>query len=233
MNNPKPTVLCALSWMLLIGLTTLAHTKQQVESPVDTLLDQAMPSVKPLQNVTVEDAFATVIFHAGLSGGIIEVNNCTNPQKPTKTLHSYVFSSLTVRQALDLVVADDAGYKWEANEKTVDLVPIKGIPAVMSTSIAHFEIGPKEVVGEIGAKLFNEPLVKKTLGELGLKLDGAPRLIIGGREPDLGKSLQLEDTTVMNALNVTASLNKYPAVWHYTESVGHCEHTYSLEWPVR
>jgi hypothetical protein len=221
------------SCVLLMFLVTFASVLKQVESSGNACLDEPMPSMEPLQSVTTETAFATVAFYARLSGGIVEINACPHSATQAKSLHSYVFSGLTLREALDRIVAVDARYKWEVKDKTINLVPVNGISAVLTTRIAHFEIGPKEVVGEVGAKLFNEPLVKKALAERGLMLDDKLQLLIGGRELEFGRSVDLNDTSVLNVLNAAAALNKYPAVWRYSESIGRCEHTYYLDWPVR
>ena len=95
--------------MLLIAFAVFTHlSRAQVEAKnpaVDGWLDQPLPEMELLQDVTTDEAFAKLLFRTKISGGIAGVESCS--VSPTTSLkHSYALTGLTMRQALDLIAAE-------------------------------------------------------------------------------------------------------------------------------
>jgi hypothetical protein len=221
---------------LLIAFAVFAHlSRAQIEAKnpvVDGWLDQPLPEMELLQDVTTEEAFAKLLFRAKISGGIAGVESClVSPTYPSLK-HSYALAGLTMRQALNLIVADDTRYRWTTQNRVVNLVSVHGIPDVLRTRLAHFEIKADESVGGVGATLFDTNEVKQAISSHKLTRENTLSLIIGGAPVKLERSQIFGAAKVMDILNAAARLNRYPAVWQYTERVGQCKNTYYFGWPV-
>jgi len=229
----KITSLFAL--LLLCGTVPVCAPAQQppVAIVTDKILDRMMPDAEPLRNVTMKTAFITVLRLAKLSGGIIEVNDCAHSVSGSEALHSYLFTGLKIREALDRIVSENPDYKWEVKDGAVDLVSLKGVPAVLNLSLAYFEVSSQDSAVGAVAKLLQQPEVEKIISESKLKQEDKVHVLIGGAPPRLGKAATFNGATVMNILNSVAKSNPYPAVWHYVETTGSCNHTYYLDWVAR
>lgn len=229
--NPKMMLIAVLSLYVTLGVIGWAKPPAQSFDATDSL-DQPVHLSEPMQDVTTERAFATVLFDTGMSGGIVELGSCHAPAVQLPPVHSFVFSGLTVRQALDLIVTDDRKYRWDSNDRVANLLPVDGIPEVLKITVPHFEIKPDDSVVAAGARLFQTSEVKQALAHDRLIRRRGLELIIGGAPPKIGHRIQMENATVMEILNAIAASSKYPAVWQYTERQGQCQGTYALYWPV-
>jgi hypothetical protein len=229
----KITSLLAL--LLLCGTVPVCVPAQQppVAVVTDKILDGIMPDAEALRNVTMETAFITVLRLAKLPGGIIEVNDCTNSVSGSKGRQSYLFTGFKIREALDRIVSENPDYKWEVKDGAVNLVSLKGVPPVLNVSLLHFEVDPQDSAGGAASRLFGRPEVRKIISELKLTKEDKLQVLIGGAPRRLVKAISFNSATVVNILNSVARNNPYPAVWHYVETTGNCNHTYYLDWPVR
>jgi hypothetical protein len=221
--------------LLLCGTVSVCVPAQQPPEAVSTdkILDGMMPDAEPLRDVTTEAAFITVLRLAKLSGGIIEVNDCAHSVGRSKALHSYLFTGFKIREALDHIVSENPDYTWEVNDGAVDLISLTGVPAVLNLSLAHFEISSQDSAVDAVAKLLQRPEVEKIISESKLKQEDKVHVLIGGAPPRLGKAAIFNGASVMNILNSVATSNPYPAIWHYVETTGNCNHTYYLDWVAR
>ncbi len=222
----------AISYLVIVA-DPVRTTPEPVPQSIEERLDQVIHDFDPLQNASTVDAFRMLLQHENAPGGIIEINECSNPTQVSKPPHSGDFNGFTVRQVLDRLVAEDPAYKWQLDGGAVDLVPSTGVPPILEIHLTHFQLRPDDAAPAIGGKLFAEPSVEKALQDLKLKKEDRLEVYIGSAPPTLGKSVKLHDATLAHILNVAASNHKYHAVWHYRETTGHCDHTYSLDWPVR
>jgi hypothetical protein len=196
-------------------------------------LDLVISDLKPLDRVSTQIAFVKVLHHAKLSGGVVEVHDCAESEESYRHLHSDDFNGFTVREALNRIVADDPEYKWQIDDRTIDLVPDKGVPSLLDIRLAHFQLRAEDIAMSIEAKLFTEPTVEKAMHDLNLKKEDIPKLYIGPVPPPMGRALDLSNATVFHILNAAAGNHRFPAVWHYSETTGACEHTYNLDWLAR
>jgi hypothetical protein len=204
-----------------------------VAKSIEERLDEMIHDLEPLNKDSTEIAFAKVLHHAQFSGGIVEVHDCFKPEKAGRWPHSDDLNGLTLREALNRIVADDPRYKWQIDDTAIDLIPRRGVPPLLDIHLTHFQLRAEDVAMAIEATLFTEPTVEKALHELNLKKEDRLKVYIGSAPPPMGKPLDLIDASILHILNAVASNHRFPAVWHYAESVGNCEHTYYLEWLVR
>jgi hypothetical protein len=87
------------------------------------------------ENQRLEYIFLDVLQGTGLHGGFVEVAVCSDLPKG----HLQIKQGLTVRQAMDALVAANPGYRWELRNGVVDLMPRGGVP-LLSTRIAKYKM---------------------------------------------------------------------------------------------
>jgi hypothetical protein len=219
-----------ISWIaaliIPILLTLLTVTQAADSNPLDrTLSDFNM------ENATVEDAVTHLIVANNLAGGLVLSSDCSNKQSEGR--HSFRLSGLTVRQALDQIVATKPDYRWLEQNHLIVVLPTKDLPDLLRTKVAHFEINnPQYTLSAASGELLQLREIKDRKEQLGLK-EGV-QLMIGAfdEREKLRSRISVQNVQMYEALNFIAATNS-PAVWRYSEY--HCGNVneVGISWVVR
>jgi hypothetical protein len=210
------------SFVLLLGAFPLVgHQEQPGKSEPDAEL--LMRPVDNLASVplSVNHAIQTAIEGAAVPGGAVITQGCGEPSDTA--VHPRPGSSL--RQILDEIVTADPDYRWEVEDGVVNLLPIKGVPELLTLWIASFDSGEATGVRTAETFLFALPEVRKREAELGFDqalygsgLGG----IVPGAPPPPKLDVHVENVTLLEALNALVRMHKH-GIWIYREI--HCQST--------
>jgi hypothetical protein len=158
------------------------------------------------------DAFSGVLSAARLPGGIATITN--GEDEPVK--HSNVPVNGALREALDVIIRADPQYEWFDDDGVVNILPLSGEPALLTTRIKEFYVEDLSVDSALN-RLLQLPEIRKKWEELGLS-SGID--FLGLRSPRPRKiTMQCQDVTLREALNAIARTHGR-AVWSYSE--WHC-----------
>jgi hypothetical protein len=220
-----------LSSIVLLICSTAYGSGQTGAHKNDAVLDKKL-EIPAIQEVTTEHAIAVILSAAGIPGGIVEVGSCSGEGRQASRKQSLSFAGLTVRQALDLIIANDPRYKWVVQDKTINVVPSDGIPEALTTKLGHFEMDQRASSVDFEAKLFGTPELKSYFLQHGYVEEDRLRAIVGPGKLQLAHPIRLDNATVLDVLNAAADSYQTPAVWRFVDRRGSCQKTYLLEWPV-
>jgi hypothetical protein len=118
-----------------------------------------------VEDQRLEFIFLDVLHGTGLHGGFAEITGCSG--LPMGRLQ--IKQGVTVRQAMDVLVAANPGYKWELKGGAVDLQPRSGAP-LLDTRIAKFQMDATDLANEaVLQDLLRLPEVRERQAALGLK----------------------------------------------------------------
>jgi hypothetical protein len=180
----------------------------------------------PAEKTSLSDLLLTVFRNAGISGGIVIVNDgCAETREQFPELRG------NVQEVLERL-ASSAGHRLRwflvGNSFVVDssLSP----PPLLRTVVRRFEFSRKEPITKSSSALLDAPEVTDQLKALKLVVYGPELGFARLRQPNTPQDIvNLTNTTVLDALNKIADGR---AAWLYTES--RCERkVMSLSWPIR
>jgi hypothetical protein len=219
-----------IAWVTLWAfplLLTLGTLKQVADS---SPLDQTLSDFN-VENATVEDAVSHLIVANNLAGGVVQASDCGNKQAEEK--HSFHLSGLTVRQALDQILATKPNFRWVEENHLIIVVPSTEMPELLRTRVQHFEINnPQYTLSAASGELLQLKEIKDRKAQLGLKQ--SVQYMIGGSDnrEALRSKVSVQNVQMYEVLNTIAATNS-PAVWRYTEY--HCDNVkeVSIFWVVR
>lgn len=208
---------CLLTWILVTSgwpMATQQLAAAQQPQPADIRIDHDVEA----QNWRVRDIFLYLLHGTGLHGGFAEITGCSDLSKG----RFQIKQGVTVRQAMNALVAANPGYKWELNGGVVNLIPRGGAP-LLQTRITKFQkdTTDQEILVVIGDVL-DLPEVRERAAALGLKPGmGGIGLFAGENHPiprqPVPVHINVQNLSLQEALNkiVQASPN---AAWIYHET---------------
>ncbi len=164
-------------------------------------------------------AIQTVILGSGIPGGAVITQGCTEPSDRVVRLQGN-----SLGEVLDDIVTADPDYTWEVKGGVINLMPVKGVPDLLTLRIASFDSGGATSVTTAKTFLFALPEVRMRAAELGFDQGIlASRLSsVAPGTPPARKLLnvRLQDVTLLEALNALVRANKH-GLWIYCET--HCK----------
>ena len=174
-------------------------------------------------DVLVEDQrlgfiFLDVLHGTGLHGGFVEMAGCSD--LPKGRLH--IKQGVTVRQAMDALVAANPGYKWELKDGVVDLVPRGRVP-LLRTRIAKFQMNATDnAIPAVLQEVLKLPEVRKREAVLGLQQgpgQGGPGAIEKHPVPrqHVPVQIKVQNLSLQEAFNKIVQASP-KGVWVYRET---------------
>jgi hypothetical protein len=140
---------------------------------------------------------------------------------------------LTVRQAMDALVAANPGYQWELKDGVVNLTPRGGAP-LLRTTIDKFQMDATDrEIEAVLQDLLRLPEVRRREASLGLKLGMSGGGLSGGEEHPVPRQPMPFQINVQN-LSLRDAFNKIvqgaaKGVWIYHETDCNGAKTYIVE----
>jgi hypothetical protein len=119
----------------------------------------------------------------------------------------------TVRDVLDALIAQDPRYEWSASKQALNVYPIAGNQAWMTTVIHHFKVNKVNRYEALDT-LLNSREIQTQFGHAPFRR-GEVRSLPGVADSDLLRfSLDLQDATPRSILNEIAKAD-HSGVWMY------------------
>jgi hypothetical protein len=210
----------ALAMLVLLPLVgtnsqvTRAPTEEEIlRHPVTPVSDVPLPTTQE---------FVRALVDASVPGGVVTVGGCG--AEPEQTVRA---TGPTLGDVLRTIVKADLRYRWNIEDGVVNLVPSKGLPAMMAMRINEFDSEDATSVLDAGGRIFHLPAVLQA--ETGLKLTQSPghqfltaiNLHPSDNEPPPKPlSVHFRDLTLREGLNALVRASG-KAVWQYRE--WHCK----------
>jgi len=205
--------------VLLLGAFPVAGHQEQPGKPAaeaELLMRPANVGPSPL---SVNSAIQLAILRSGAAGGAVITQGCAEPSD-----NIVRFQGSTLREVLDDIVTADPGYGWEVKDGVVNLVPVKGVPDLLTLRIGAFDTGDATDVRTAETFLFALPEVRQREAELGFDRailgSGLSSGVPGAAPPPGLLNVRLEDVTLLEALNALVRAHRH-GVWLYYET--HCK----------
>jgi hypothetical protein len=121
-------------------------------------------------------------------------------------------------ETLDSIVLADPRYRWELVDGVINVLPVAGEPAFLSTRISELDVRNVTSANRPLGKLQELPEVKKAMTDL--RLRWGVTLFASGQLPHPASfSVHCKDVTLREALNGIARAQGF-TVWDYIET--HC-----------
>lgn len=230
MERITSVVLCAV---LLAGVSVLGKIAPQ-NMPQDEKLERRIVATDSRIN-TIAGVTSNLLSTTDVPGGLVVLQNC-GEQK------TYTFgdtASLTLRDALNSLVAIDPTYNWVIKDGVVNIMPVDTMPKLLDLQIAHFNVNDATSVDEALNQLLSMPQVRKRIAELNLS-SGLIRIGLANlnSSEDLADNglrkinVRSENTTVREALNAIVRVHGR-AVWVYTEQNCGSKKEFTISFLVR
>jgi hypothetical protein len=211
--------------LLAMGsLSSLAVTSQVPPAPQDDVLTRSVTiGDVPLP---VFSAFEGALLVSGVPGGVAFVQGCSD--QPLPVVHPH---GTTLREVLDSITSSDSGYVWRMNEGVVNLEPLQGVPALLTTRLKTYNSQELAEPGSAVTALISSHEVTQAATNLGLTRNVSGSALSGiGSEPRPPKKplgIRLHDVTLLDALNAIVRANKH-GVWVYRETYCGSVHQYDV-----
>ncbi len=181
-----------------------------------------------VENQRVLDIFLSVLRDTGVHGGFAEVAGCSDlPQGSLK-----LKQGITLRDAMDALVAANPNYQWELEDGVVDLMPRVDVP-LLDTKIGRFQ---KDATDREAPAILYELLWLPEVQAHAAQLDLKPALGQGGpgvydenpvqREPARIHA-NWQNLSLLDAFNRTVQTSR-KAVWIYRETDCNRDRTYTV-----
>jgi hypothetical protein len=181
------------------------------------------------ENQPILRIFLGVLRGTGLNGGFAEIAGCSDEPEGSLRLRP----GITVREAMDALVAANPNYQWDFKDGVVELMPRVDVP-LLHVKIGKFQVDSTErETPAILEGLLRLPEVRARAAQLDLK----PGLGQGGpgvydehpvhREPARIHA-NWQNLSLLEALNGIVRASR-KAVWIYRETDCSGDKTYSIE----
>src|SRR5262245_63846337 len=196
----------SLTAAIVTGILALATLGQAVEKANQPLLEEILErQVKgeKFDDVTTREAFSSALGAMHMSGGIVIVPDCNG-----KVRYNLVTSAApSLRDILDGITLTEPIYRWEVKDGVVNIVPRSGIPELLETNIAKFEIKNADTSLAVN-RLLALQSVRRRMADLNLSEGPLRSPGLGYFSPD-GKSdkkkrgfdVRVQNVTLRDALN--------------------------------
>jgi len=186
-------------------------------------------------DVVVEDQrvlniFLDVLRDTGVNGGFVDMTGCSDLAQGTLNLKQ----GMTVREAMDTLVAANPSYEWRLEDGVVVLMPRAGVPVLLDTKIRKFQMDAKDrEIPAVLQELLRLPEVREHANQLSLK----PALGQGGPGVYEERPVQKEPARVhanwqnlslLDAFNRIVRMSR-KTVWIYRETDCNGDKTYVVE----
>ena len=180
-------------------------------------------------NKPVREIFLDVLRNTGARGGFAQFVGCTDLPKG----HLDVKKGITVRDAMDALVAANPGYQWDMEDGVVNLMPRRGVP-LLNTIITKFHMEATDQEAHVFFQdLLTVPEVQQREAALGLKKglgQGGPTSVPKHPVPKkhLPVSINVQNLTLQESFNkIVGVLPK--GVWLYYETDCNGAKTYIVD----
>jgi hypothetical protein len=211
--------------VILLGAFPIAGHEEQPGKPVP----ESELLMRPVANLgssplSVNSAIQTVILGSGTAGGAVILRGCAEPSDSAVRLHG-----TTLGEVLDEIVTADPDYGWEVKDGVVNLIPVKGVPDLLTLRIGAFDSGDATSVRTAETFLFALPEVRERAEELGFDqaiYGSGLSAIVPGAPPPPKLDVRLQDVTLLEALNGLVRAHKH-GLWIYYET--HCKSTHHFD----
>lgn len=182
-----------------------------------------------LESRPILEFFLDIMRGTGLSGGFAGIEDCSGLPRGELKLSQ----GMTLRQAMDALVAANPSYQWKLRDGVVDLIPRVGIP-FLEPRINKFQVDATEhEAPAVLEEVLRLPVVQARAVELGLKRglgQGGPGVYEEHpvkREP-ARIHVDLQGLALLDAFNKIAQESRN-AVWIYRETDCGADKTYKVE----
>lgn len=206
-------------WILIASCCPMATeqlgaAQANKPSPADIRIDHDVDT----EEARMLNIFLSLLHNTGLHGGLVEIAGCS--KLPQGRLH--IKSGVTVRQAMDALVAANPGYKWELKGGVVNLMP-RGDALLLRARVAKFQ---KDATDREIEAVLNDvlrlPDVQRREGLLGLKLGMSGGGLSGMEEHPVPRQpipvhFNLENLSLQDAFNKIVQ-GSPKGVWIYRET---------------
>lgn len=208
------------------SLTVFASAHNQLPpgaSHTQNLLDSNIGNIH-FDNASAPFIFNYALIQAAVPGGIVDVSGCPNGPKP---VYSFAFADARLRDVLEAIAKHDPLDRWTVENGVVNLLPVKGTPALLDTRIGKFDSKDAATPNEAASLLAQSPEVEQAEKRLGLKNPFHIQVGLGVArkygspipKPRSPLALHLRNVTFLDALNALVRA-KGSGVWMYRE--WHC-----------
>ena len=212
-------VLLAVALLLSLGVNrpSAPALQEDVFTRTAAVQDKLLPAFS---------AFGDALQVSGVPGGIAFVEGCADEPKPVVHPHG-----TTLRQVLDSIISADSQYVWRVRKGVVNLEPVKGVPALLTTHLKTYDSGELTDAVSAVTVLSSSPDVVQAGARLGLTHNAlGPGL--GGMapgSPPLKEPLgvRLHNVMLLDALNTIARANKH-GVWPNRETLCGPVHEFNI-----
>lgn len=216
------------AFLLLLGASVFAALEVQPGNGVteENLLASPVVNRGP-SSPSVDSAFQTAILGSHAPGGEIIMKGCTEPSE-----REIRFRGESLREVLDDIVRADSDYEWMVNDGVVNLVPVEGVPDLLTLRIAAFDSADATSPGTATTYLFALPEVRERTVELGFSqgATGTGPYSVSRGSPPVRKPLKVhvEAVTLFDALNAIVRANRH-GLWRYQETHCKSENFFSID----
>ena len=199
--------------LLSLSLLTPAFQTDQTRSAAPDALDRQVTASQG-EYPTTHSAFLESLLSAHVPGGIVTVLDCdkTHPRRLTS------LSPGTLRETLDAIIKANPEYRWEVDDKIINLRPVQDEPALLGVKIGRLKVENAPSIDAVLDKLFELPEVKAAITKL--QLTSGVKVIVRPISPDPERrprfSIECDNVTVREALNAIVRAHGR-AVWEYKE----------------
>jgi len=209
-----------LAWVVLIASGWPIAAQQLQAGSINTpqQADIRIDHEVQVENWRMLDIFLYLLRGTGLHGGIVEMAGCSDLPKG----RLQIGQGLTVRQAMDALVAANPGYQWELKDGVVNLMPRGGAP-LLSTKIKKFQMdaNDREIPVVLG-DLLRLPAILEREAALGVKEGpGQGGLSSGEAHPvprqPMPIKINVQNLSLLEAFNETVQASP-KGVWIYHET---------------
>jgi hypothetical protein len=150
---------------LLLPLPTGGQQTRVEEEPLGKeVLSRRLPALR-LDQVTIARAFWEAINDAQVPGGIVSIRGRPEEQRATYAIPA----GATLREALDLILAESPSLGWQIDDGVVDLFPPRALPEIFKVRIASYDFEDASNESLAIQELVQRPEVQQEARRLGLQ----------------------------------------------------------------
>jgi len=229
--KPKLLVLGSILAFLIGPTTTRPQATQDLND--DQILALPIPHDIDFTGPPQQTIWG-VLHDTGISLGIVqEFHGCSADSQ----VHLKVKKGITLREAMDAVVASNSDYRWKLLDHVVNLEPKGGVPAILTTKLHSVRLHtfdnwtPSDGMFE----LFKMPEIRRRLDELKVmwsaQTGDGPRTVSiypnPAPPPPRPIDISLQDVSVQDVFNAIVRSHGR-GTWMYSEIECNGEKTFTI-----
>lgn len=201
-------IICILN--VLVACILFAQSKTTQTNPSQTVLQRAVSAYEE-RSLTTPEAFHASLDSARAPGGMVTIVGC----EEDRLKKSWNPKGQPLGQVLNEIVGADRNYRWETQDRGVNLLPTSGEPPLLQTRVGGFSITTRSSLDALD-QLMTRTEVKEAM--INLHLTGGLTTIM--YSPSLTEfSVRFKGGTLRQALNAIA-VSRGTDIWDYREI--HC-----------